>query len=44
MGRAVLSYDEQATDPAAIERLVAGAGYTATAEAEGVPFTTVYEH
>jgi copper chaperone len=44
MGRAVLSYDEQATDPAAIERLVAGAGYTATAEPEGVPFTTVYEH
>lgn len=31
MGRAVVSYDEQATDPAAIERLVADAGYTAIA-------------
>jgi copper chaperone len=31
MGRAVVSYDEQATDPAAIERLIAGAGYSATA-------------
>ena len=31
MGRAVVSYDERATDPAAIERLIADAGYTATA-------------
>ena len=31
MGQAVVSYDEQATDPAAIERLVADAGYTAIA-------------
>jgi len=31
MGRAVVSYDEQTTDPAAIEGLIAAAGYTATA-------------
>jgi copper chaperone CopZ len=31
MGRAAVSYDEQATDPAAIERMIADAGYTATA-------------
>ena len=31
MGRAAVSYDEQATDPAAIERVIADAGYTATA-------------
>lgn len=38
-----MSYDEQTTDPAAIESLIAGAGYTATAappaarRAEGNP-------
>jgi copper chaperone len=31
MGQAVVSYDEQTTDPAAIESLIADAGYTATA-------------
>jgi copper chaperone CopZ len=31
MGRAVVSYDEQTTDPAAIEHLIADVGYTATA-------------
>jgi len=31
MGRAVVSYDEQTTDPAALEGLIADAGYTATA-------------
>jgi len=31
MGRAAVSYDEQATDPAAIERAIADAGYPATA-------------
>ena len=31
MGRAVVSYDEQATEPAAIERIIADAGYPATA-------------
>ncbi len=31
MGWAMVSYDEQATDPTAIESLIAGAGYTATA-------------
>ena len=31
MGRAVVSYDEQITDPAAIESLIADAGYTAIA-------------
>ena len=31
MGRAAVSYDEQTTDPAAIERMIADAGYTATA-------------
>jgi copper chaperone CopZ len=31
MGRAVVSYDEQTTDRAAIESLIAGAGYSATA-------------
>lgn len=31
MGRAVVSYDEQATSPAAIEGMIAEAGYTATA-------------
>lgn len=31
MGRAVVSYDEQITNPATIERLIADAGYTATA-------------
>ncbi len=31
MGRAVVNYDEQITDPAAIESLIADAGYTATA-------------
>jgi len=31
MGRAAVSYDEQTTDPAAIERVIADAGYTATA-------------
>ncbi len=36
MGRAVLSYDEQKTDPAAIEALIAGAGYTAVAAASDV--------
>jgi copper chaperone CopZ len=36
MGRAVVSYDEQATDPAAIERLIADAGYTATAASSDV--------
>jgi copper chaperone CopZ len=29
MGRAVVSYDEQTTSPAAIENLIAEAGYTA---------------
>ena len=32
MGRAVVRYDEQITDPAAIEAAVADAGYTATAQ------------
>ena len=36
MGRAVLSYDEQKTDPAAIEALIADAGYTAVAAAADV--------
>jgi copper chaperone CopZ len=31
IGRAVVSYDEQTTDAAAIENLIADAGYTATA-------------
>jgi hypothetical protein len=31
MGQAVVSYDEQTTDPATIEGLIADAGYTATA-------------
>jgi len=31
MGRAVVSYDEQITNPAAIESLIVAAGYTATA-------------
>lgn len=31
MGRAVVSYDEQTTDPAAIESWIADLGYTATA-------------
>jgi len=31
IGRAVVSYDEQTTDPAAIEGLIADAGYTAIA-------------
>jgi copper chaperone CopZ len=31
MGRAVVSYDEQVTDPRAIEQLIADAGYSATA-------------
>lgn len=31
MGRAAVTYDEQTTDPAAIERVIADAGYTATA-------------
>ncbi len=31
MGRAVVSYDEQTTNPAAIERMIADAGYPATA-------------
>ncbi len=31
MGRAIISYDERSTDPAAIERVIADAGYTATA-------------
>jgi copper chaperone len=31
MGRAVVSYDEQTIDQAGIERVVADAGYTATA-------------
>lgn len=31
MGRAVVSYDEQTTGPAAIERMIADAGYPATA-------------
>ncbi len=31
MGRAVVSYDEQTIEPAAIERIVADAGYPATA-------------
>jgi copper chaperone len=35
MGRAALSYDEQTTDPAAIERVIADAGYTATAAPAG---------
>ena len=35
MGRAVVSYDEQTTDPAAIERMIADAGYTATAAPAG---------
>ena len=36
MGRAAVSYDEQTADPAAIERVIADAGYTATAApAEG---------
>ena len=29
MGRAVVSYDEQTTDPAAIESVIADAGYAA---------------
>ena len=35
MGRAAVSYDEQTTDPAAIERTIADAGYTATATPAG---------
>lgn len=35
MGRAAVSYDEQTTDPAAIERVIADAGYTATATPAG---------
>jgi copper chaperone CopZ len=31
MGEAVVSYEEQSTDPAAIESSIADAGYTATA-------------
>ena len=31
MGRAVVSYDEQTTDRAAVESLIADAGYSATA-------------
>ena len=31
MGWAVVSYDERTTDPAAIENLIADAGYSATA-------------
>jgi len=31
MGRAVVSYDEQAIEPSAIERMIADAGYPATA-------------
>jgi len=31
MGRAVVSYDEQITDPGAIEQSIADAGYSATA-------------
>jgi copper chaperone len=31
IGQAVVSYDEQRTDPAAIEALIAGAGYAAVA-------------
>ena len=31
MGRAVVSYDEKTTSPAAIERMIADAGYSATA-------------
>ena len=31
MGRAVVKYDERTTDPGAIERLIAEAGYSATA-------------
>jgi len=31
MGRAVVSYDERSTDPAAIEGMIADAGYTAVA-------------
>ena len=36
MGRAVVSYDEQITDPGKIERLIADAGYSATAAASDV--------
>jgi copper chaperone CopZ len=36
MGRAVVSYDEQITDPAAIESLIGDAGYTATSAPSGV--------
>ncbi|MGZ8397706.1 MAG: heavy-metal-associated domain-containing protein [Gemmatimonadales bacterium] len=35
MGRAAVSYDEQTTDPGAIERVIADAGYTATAMPDG---------
>jgi copper chaperone CopZ len=35
MGLAVVRYDEQVTDPAAIEKAVADAGYSATAEPVG---------
>jgi copper chaperone len=31
MGRAVVSYDEQTTDPTKIESMIADAGYTAVA-------------
>ncbi|MEP7227889.1 MAG: cation transporter [Gemmatimonadales bacterium] len=31
IGRAVVTYDERTTDPAAIENLIADAGYSATA-------------
>ena len=33
MGRAAVSYDEKTTTPAAIERMIADAGYSATAAA-----------
>jgi copper chaperone CopZ len=36
MGQAVVSYDEQTTDAAAIENLIADAGYTATAAPSSV--------
>jgi copper chaperone len=35
MGRAVVSYDEKATNQAAIESAIADAGYTATAAPSG---------
>jgi copper chaperone len=39
IGRAAVSYDEQTTDPAAIERVIADAVYTATAApADGAGF------